>query len=142
MELTGLPWQFHPLAKYPPLDLSPKARDRLRALTLWQATADVALVSRTFQVSRATLYRWRARFDPQVPQTLQERSRRPHRVRAPPWPPGLVRAVRRLRQTSPRWGKDKLIVLVRREGFRASTSTVGRILTALKRHGQLVEPPR
>ena len=35
--VAGLPWQFHPLAKYPPLELPARARDRLRALTLWQA---------------------------------------------------------------------------------------------------------
>jgi len=140
--VRGLPWQFNPLAKYRPLELAPPARDRLRALDLWRTTRDVALVSRTFQVSRATLYRWRAQFVPHDPSTLQARSRRPRRVRRPQWAPTLVVTVRRLRQTYPRWGKDKLVILVRRAGFAVSTSTVGRILTALRRQGQLVEPPR
>ena len=60
--VTGLPWQFHPLAKYPSLELSPQVRDRWRAVTLWRETGDVGLVCRTFQVSRATPYRWRARW--------------------------------------------------------------------------------
>src|SRR5262249_38865685 len=34
MELTGRPWPFHPLAKPPPLDRSPRARRRRRALGL------------------------------------------------------------------------------------------------------------
>jgi len=142
MEIIGLPWPFNPRAKFPPLELPPNARDRLRALQLWHATGDVRLVGQTFQVSRATLYRWRAQFVPQDPSTLQPRSRRPHRVRRPQWPRALVATVRRLRQTYPRWGKDKLVILVRRAGFAVSTSTVGRILTALRRQGQLVEPPR
>jgi hypothetical protein len=80
--VAGLPWQFHTLAKYPPLELPARARDRLWALTLWQqATQDVRLVGQTFQVSRATLYRWRARWDPHDARSLQERSRRPHSLR-------------------------------------------------------------
>jgi transposase InsO family protein len=50
--------------------------------------------------------------------------------------------VHQLRQQYPRWGKDKLVVLVRQHGFVVSTSMVGRILTRLKAHGLLVEPPR
>jgi Homeodomain-like domain len=142
MRVFGLPWSFHPLAKYPPLDLAPQARDRLRALQLWADTGDVALVGRTFTISRATLYRWRAQFDPAQPQSLTARSRRPHHVRHPQWPLGLVTAVRRLRRTYPRWGKDKLVVLLRHERWQVSTSTVGRILTHLRTQGQLVEPPR
>lgn len=140
--VAGLPWQFHPLAKYPPLELPPKARDRLRALTLWQATQDVRLVSHTFQVSRATLYRWRARWDSHDARSLQERSRRPRRVRRPQWSRALVHAVRRARETYPRWGKEKLVVLLRREGFILSASTVGRLLAHLRRQGQLIEPRR
>jgi transposase InsO family protein len=53
-----------------------------------------------------------------------------------------MQAVRRLRETYPRWGKDKLVVLLRREGLCVSTSTVGRILNHLKGRGQLVEPQK
>ena len=141
MRVFGLEWQFNPLAHYPPADLSAKARDRLRALTLWRETQDVRLVSRTFGVGRATLYRWRQRFDPRDPTSLAERSRRPKRRRRPQWSLGLLQAVRRLRQQYPRWGKDKLVILLRREGVAVSTSTVGRILAHLNRTGQLHQPP-
>src|SRR5262249_20388898 len=142
MEIIGLPWPFNPRAKFPPLELPPNARDRLRALQLWHATGDVRLVSQTFQVSRATLYRWRAQFVPQDPSTLQARSRRPHRVRRPQWSRALVAAVRRMRQTYPRWGKDKLVILLRRAGLTVSTSPVGRFLVTRRRQGHLVDPPR
>jgi transposase InsO family protein len=49
-------------------------------------------------------------------------------------------AVLALRREYPRWGKDKLVVLLRRTGLRLSTSMVGRILGNLKRRGVLVEP--
>ena len=110
MHVFGLDWQFNALAQYPPAELSIKARDRLRARGLWQETQDGALVSRTFGVSRATLYRWRQRVDPRDPTSLREHSRRPKRLRTPQWPGTFVRAVERLQAQYPRWGKDKLVV--------------------------------
>ena len=142
MRVFGLEWQFEHVAKRLPFDLPPKARDRLRALHIWQTTGDCELVRRTFQISRATLYRWRQAFDPEEPASLSEHSRRPHHVRRPHWPPALVAAVGRLRQQYPRWGRAKLTVLLHREGFRPSASTVGRILGDLRRRGRLHEPPR
>jgi len=64
-------------------------------------------VFRTFEVSRATLYRWRKRFDPYDPTPLEERTRQPRRVRNPIWSAELVQAVLRLREQYPRWGKGK-----------------------------------
>jgi transposase InsO family protein len=49
--------------------------------------------------------------------------------------------VLKLREQYPRWGKDKLAVLLEREGWQVSVSMVGRILTALKARGVLREPP-
>jgi len=40
----------------------------------------------------------------------------------------------------PRWGKDKLAVLLRQEGWQASTSMVGRIMRHFKDRGVLREP--
>ncbi|MFQ5894599.1 MAG: IS481 family transposase [Nitrospinota bacterium] len=122
------------------VELSPRARERLQALSLWRETGDVGLVSRTFGLSRATLYRWRARFEPMDLSTLEERSRRPRRVRRPQWSPELAEGVLRLRRQYPRWGKMKLAVLLEREGLAASPSTVGRILRYLKGRGRLGEP--
>ena len=46
-----------------------------------------------------------------------------------------------LREERPRWGKDKLAVILRKEGWQVSTSVVGRILSSLKARGVLREPP-
>ena len=142
MQVFRLVGQLHELSKYGNVDLSPKEWDRLRALALWQHTGDLRLASQTFGLSRTTLYRWRKRFDPKDLTSLKERSRRPHRLRKPQWSLPLLGAVKRLRETYPRWGKDKLGVLLKREGLPTSASTVGRILTYLKQHGRLHEPPR
>jgi len=52
----------------------------------------------------------------------------------------LVEAVLRLREGYPRWGKDKLVVLLHHDSFDCSASTVGRILHRLKERGVLIEP--
>jgi transposase InsO family protein len=51
-------------------------------------------------------------------------------------------AVKEIREQYPRWGKDKLVVLLREQGYLTSASTVGRVLRYLKRRGVLVEPVR
>ena len=52
----------------------------------------------------------------------------------------LVEAVLKLREEYTRWGKDKLVVLLHREGFDCSASIVGRMLHKLKERGVLREP--
>ena len=79
-------------------------------------------------IPRPTLYRWQGRLKEQGPQGLEERSRRPKRRRQPTWSPELSQAVLKVREHYPRWGKDKLVVLLRRQGWQVSTSIVGCIL--------------
>jgi len=45
-----------------------------------------------------------------------------------------------MREQNPKWGKDKLVLLLKKEGVDLSTSMVGRILKKLKERGILVEP--
>ena len=82
---------------------------------------------RHFGISRQTFYRWKRRFHKHDLSTLEERAHRPRRVRRPTWTVELAERVRMLRQQYPRWGKDKLVVLLRREQRYVSTSMVGRI---------------
>jgi putative transposase len=142
MEVFSIAKGFYRLSKNAPPELSQKEFDRLRALTIYGETGDVRLVCQTFGVSRATLYRWLKRFDPKDLTSLKEQSRRPRRVRRPLWSRELIGAIKALREAYSRWGKDKLVVLVRDQGYESSTSTVGRILGHLKQRGELREPKR
>lgn len=110
---------------------------RLDAVRRWRRARAAGLsaedAAAAVGVSRATLYRWARR-----PEAL---SRRPRRARGPQWSPALARAVEELRADNPMWGKRKLVWLVRREGFAASVSTVGRILRNLMRRGVVTPVP-
>ncbi|MDP6495714.1 MAG: helix-turn-helix domain-containing protein, partial [Dehalococcoidia bacterium] len=124
------------------LVLSRMAKQRLKWMDYYQAHGgNAALTCRYFGISRQTFYRWKRRFKSRDLTTLEERSHRPLRLRLPTWSPELSQGVLELREQRPRWGKDKLAVLLRKEGWQVSTSMVGRILTSLKARGVLREPP-
>ena len=101
---------------------------------------NASLTCRYFGISRQTFYRWKRRYDSRWLETLEERYRRPRRLRQPTWPRELALAVLHMREQRPRWGKDKLAVLLREEGWEVSTSMVGRVLKKLKERGALIEP--
>jgi putative transposase len=123
--------------------LSRGARTRLQWMLFYFFNGRNAVrTCRHFGVSRQTFYRWKRRFDRHDLTTLEERSHRPNKVRQPTWTGELEEQVLVLRKQYPRWGKDKLVVLLRREKRTVSTSMVGRILAHLKRRGVLHEPPR
>ena len=124
------------------VELSRTAHARLTWMDFYRRHRNAALTCRRFGLSRKTFYRWWRRYDPHDLTTLEGRSHRPHRRRQPTWTPQLADRVLALRRQYPRWGKDKLAVLLAREGRRVSVSMVGRILTRLKQRGVLHEPPR
>src|SRR5713226_127193 len=114
---------------------------RLQWMTHYlQHDRNATFTCRHFGISRQTFYRWWRRYDPHDLSTLEEQSRRPYRRRQPTWSAELAERILQLRRQFPRWGKDKLVVLLRRQGRRVSTSMVGRILTHLRQRGLLVAP--
>jgi len=122
-------------------ELSREAQKRIEWFDYYQVHGrKAALTCRYFGISRQTFYRWKRRYDPQNLRTLEDGSHRPHRRRQPTWTTEQVERVRRLREHYPRWGKDKLAVLLGRQGWKVSVSMVGRILTCLRRRGVLSAP--
>jgi transposase InsO family protein len=100
------------------------------------------LTCRHFDIAPQTFYRWKRRYDPRRLKSLEDRSRRPRRLRRPTASLELVEAVREVREANPRWGKDKLARLLREAGWQVSNSMVGRIMHRLREQGRLVEAPR
>ena len=123
--------------------LGKAARQRLQWMLYYYFNGrNVARTCRHFAISRQTFYRWKRRFDRHDLSTLEGHSHRPRKVRQPTWTPELAERVLALRKQYPHWGKDKLVVLLRRERRTVSTSMVGRILTDLQRRGVLYEAPK
>ena len=119
--------------------VSPDAARRLRWFDFYSRWGDGRLTCRHFGISPQTFYRWKNRFDPYDLTTVEAVSRRPHHARKPMTPGPVEDRILELRQEYPRWGKDKLVVLLRKQGIRVSTSTVGRVMNRLKERGVLVE---
>lgn len=121
----------------PPSPHSLEAARRRELVRRWRTAMDDGLsaesAARAVGVARSTLYRWRLAPEP--------RSWHPHRVRRRNWSPALIAAITSLRGDYPLWGKGKLTVLLRRDGYRASESTVGRILAHLVARGHVRPAP-
>jgi putative transposase len=120
-------------------DLSPEAQERLK-IVRYAHKRGVAAAMEAFEVSRATVYRCLKRYNPTDLCLLENRSRRPSRTRQHQWSVVQEQAVLWLRQRFPRFGKLKLQALLAVEGMVLSASTIGRILTSLKRRTLLIEP--
>jgi putative transposase len=121
------------------LRLTPALEFRLRCVECSHREGVTATAKR-FRRSRATIYRWRARYDPKDLTSLVPRSRRPKRVRRATWSAAQEQAVLSLREQHPRFGKDKLQHLLAGQGMRLSASMIGRILASARRRNLLIEP--
>ena len=142
MKIIGLPIP-RDISSVRAIELSKEAKHRLRII-VWHEEhgRNVALTCRHFGISRDTFYRWYRRYQRSGPAGLESLSQRPQSVRKPTWSKELENAVLELRSLTPGWGKDKLVVLLKDQGWPVSTSMVGRILKHLKDRGRLVEAPR
>ncbi|MDD5703304.1 MAG: integrase core domain-containing protein [Dehalococcoidales bacterium] len=120
---------------------SKKARQRLKCFDCYNSRGHNArLTCRYFGISPQTFYRWKRRYNPGHLASLEDCSHHHRHLRQPGYSVELIDAVLGLREECPRWGKDKLVVLLRCEEFACSASTVGRILHKLKERGILKEP--
>ncbi|MGH9358246.1 MAG: integrase core domain-containing protein, partial [Terriglobia bacterium] len=141
MQLKSLRWPRSRYLERGAVELSREAHKRLQWFDYYQVHGrNAALTCRYFGISRQTFYRWKRRYDSEQLSTLEDHSHRPRRRRHPTWTAEQAERVRRLREEYPRWGKDKLAVLLRREGWAVSVSMVGRILTFLRQRGALRAP--
>ena len=123
------------------VELSKDASRRLKWFDYYNWHAyNARLTCRYFGISPQTFYRWKKRYKPHNLKSLESHSCRPKRVRQPTYSPDLVVRVQQLREEYPRWGKDKIKVLLVKQGIHISVSMVGRILLYLKIRGVIREP--
>jgi len=93
--------------------IAPDAQRRLTILQFWQRHG-LAATCEAFQVSRRTLYGWRAKLQAEGGNVaaLVPGSTAPKQRRQRQWPAALVAEIRRLRTDHPNLGKEKLHLLL------------------------------
>lgn len=120
--------------------IAKEAAKRLRWMDHYSRYQNARLTCRYYGISPQTFYRWKNRYDPYDLRTLESGSHRSYKVRQPETPVKVVEKIQELREKYPKWGRDKLAVLLKKEAIEVSASTVGRVINRLKARGLLREP--
>lgn len=126
-----------------PADPSETAKRRLKVIQWYEEQGGkVRLTARHFGFSPDTIGRWARAYANKGVEGLEPRSRRPRRVRQSEIPLTIVQRIQELREQYPRWGREKLRVLLEREGIYLSAKSIDRVIGRLKARGVLREPLR
>ena len=102
-------------------DLSAKAQMRLKWMRYIEQGHSVIQCSRHFDHPERTIRYWKARYDPNNISTLENRSRRPKRVRKSQVPLAHIELVILLRKKYPSFGKDTEITTKKRDIHRTDS---------------------
>lgn len=121
--------------------ITQKAEKRVRILAFWKKHGDIA-TKEAFRVSRATLFRWQkdlnkgnGKLEALNPQGTAPKNKRKRIIPKPV--EDLIRQEREWEKI----GKEKLGKLLRDDGIaNLSDSTIGRIISDLKKQGKLPDP--
>ena len=119
------------------------AQQRAKILTFWKKHGDEA-TQEAFGVGRSTLFRWQKvlRASHGKLEALNKQSTAPQKRRQRSIPPGVADFIINERQRE-KIGKEKLALLLHDDNVASlSASTVGRILSDMKKQGQLPNPVR
>ena len=123
-----------------PAEPSAEAKRRHRVIQWYEGHSKrVRLTARHFGYSPDTISRWAKGYEGGGVRGLEPRSRRPHRVRQPQVSVEVVERIQALREQYPRWGREKLRVLLEREGVPISAKGIDRVIGRLKARGVLRE---
>jgi len=122
---------------------SGEAKRRLNVIRWYEGHGRrVRLTARYFGFSPDTVSRWVRAYRQYGPSGLEKGSRRPKRVRQPETPLEVIQRILTLREEYPSWGREKLRVLLLREGIQISAKSIDRVIARLKARGVLREPLR
>lgn len=129
--------------------ISQEAHTRLSWMDYYFKTGNGRLTCGHFGISPDTFYCWKRKYRKDNLRSLEDdrKSRRPNTLRHPQTPLEVVEKIKTLREIYPRWGKEKLYILLKKElakegkeNLLVSISTVGRTIERLKQRGTLKEP--
>ncbi len=124
-----------------PAEPSTEATRRLKVVQWYKEhRGKVRLTARHFGFSPDTISRWTRAYGSGGIRALEPRSRRPKRVRQSQTSVEVVQRVQALREQYPRWGREKLRMLMEQEGIPLSAKSIDRVIARLKARGVLREP--
>ena len=142
MRVIGLPAAFHRINRRAASDVPLEAARRASLVRWIDGRRRLGLTCEDAchlaGVSPRSYYRWRTVLRRHGVRALADRSSRPHTARIPVKRRQVAVHVERLRKQYP-LGKEKLAVLLAREGITVSASTVGRVLDELMRRA-VIQP--
>lgn len=107
--------------------------ERRRMIALWESGRTPTELSQRFGVSRQTIYTFIDRWKSEGEAGLEDRSRRPH-TSPRKTAADVESALLALKERHPDYGPDKLVVLLREEGFTLAASTARDVL---RRNGRV-----
>lgn len=117
--------------------ITAKAKSKAKILFFWGKHGLAATLD-AFPVKRSTLFLWKKQFREggQKPESLNEKSRAPHKKRKRLWPEAVLAEIKHLREEHPNLGKDKIYSLLKRFCQKnqlpyPSPSTIGRLIKDL-----------
>ena len=115
--------------------ITEQAKERCRILAFWERHGTEA-TKEAFKVSRRTLFRWQSALHKTNGQLegLNALSKAPRKRRQRKAEEQVIKRIIELRTLHPRLGKEKIHTLLKYQG---SVSTIGRIISDLKKAGNL-----
>lgn len=123
--------------------ISEKAKERTRILAFWERFGDQA-TKEAFGVSRRTLFRWQKKLNESLGKLegLNAKSTAPIERKRRIVPEEIINKIVELRTLHPRLGKEKIHALLKTSEYAKSVSTIGRIISDLKKQGKILYPKK
>jgi transposase InsO family protein len=120
--------------------ISDKAKKRVKILAFWEKYGDEA-TKEAFGVSRRTLFRWQKKLEEHMGKLegLNAKSTAPIEKRKRVVPEEIINKIIEFRTFHPRIGKEKIHTLLKTSSYLKSVSTIGRIISDLKKKKRIPE---
>ena len=111
---------------------SEEGQKRQKWMDYYQKNGNGALTARHFDIPLRTFWYWKRRYDREIPNSLEDRTRRPQGVRESSISQKTKERIIELRKQYPGWGKVKLQVLLKREGIEVGQSRIQLVINQAK----------
>jgi putative transposase len=107
--------------------LSDKAKQHLQWMDSYRNCENAAQVCRHFSIPKRTFWRWKKKYNPWDLTSLEDKPKKPRSSpRKTPW--DIEKQILSLKKIHPRWGKEKIALVMKRKNIDISGKTCWKIL--------------